>query len=310
MRQRQKMRIKRARLVTIVIAMAFGVALGVILQKFYGVGNIFGVSDVSYLPNEANESRIPEAYQGNLQLFILAGQSNMSGRGDLPLLGTKADPRIFIFGNDYHWKLAAEPVDDSANQVDKVSEDLDAGFGPALSFAAAILELHPDMAIGLIPCANGNSSIYEWRRSLSDNTLYGSCLKRLRAASPMGNLAGLLFFQGEADALDPKQNRKRNLSSDQWEDNFTILVRDWRTDSSLPELPIVFAQIGTTRTPEKYPNWAIVQEQQQSVQLPFVEMITTKDLPLQDTVHFTTESYQIIGKRFAEAYLELLQEQK
>ncbi len=36
-------------------------------------------------------------------------------------------------------------------------------------------------------------------------------------------------------------------------------------------------------------------------------MITTDDLALKDGVHFTSESYQTIGGRFAEAYLNLIQ---
>ena len=68
-----------------------------------------------------------------------------------------------------------------------------------------------DMAIGLIPCAKGGSLIHDWRRNLDDNTLYGSCLKRARAASLMGNVAGLLYFQGEIDAVDPKEQPGRTF---------------------------------------------------------------------------------------------------
>jgi hypothetical protein len=307
------MKIRVAPAVTVFIAMAVGLALGVLFQEYYGIESMLdflGGDPSSLLPKTArSEDVIPEEYQGKLHLFILAGQSNMSGWGDLPQTSPTPDPRIYLFGNDYRWKLAADPVDDPADQVDRVSEDLEAGFGPALPFALALVERDPDMVIGLIPCATGNSSIYEWQRSLGDGTLYGSCLKRTRAASTMGNVAGLLFFQGEADALDPKQYRKRTLLPDQWGEYFAVLVNDWRTDLDSPELPVVFAQIANTTTPEKYPNWEIVQEQQAGVRLPFVAMITTDDLALQDPVHFTTESYRIVGKRFAEAFLELLEAQ-
>ena len=310
------MKIKLTNVLTILIASAIGLVLGVLLQKYYSSGNILdilGGDDPSNLLRNATgirEGNVPEEYKGKLQILILAGQSNMSGRGDLPAQGTTEDPRIYVFGNDYHWRLAVEPIDDAANQVDKVSEALDAGFGPAPSFAATVLERCPDMVIGLIPCATGNSSIYEWRKSWTDDTLYGSCLKRTRAASAKGKVAGLLFFQGEADALDPKQYRKRTLLPDQWEENLLLFVRNWRTDLGLPELPVVFAEIGTTSAPDKFPNWAIVQEQQRGVQLPFVAMIPTQDLALKDEVHFTTQSYQMIGQRFAEAYLDILEEQQ
>lgn len=259
---------------------------------------------------KTHKGAIPAEHRGKLKLFILAGQSNMSGRGDVPRWHVDPDPRIYVFGNDYIWRPAAEPIDDPRNQVDRISEDRIAGFSPALAFAKAVLEHHPDLSIGLIPCAKGGSSIYEWRRNQSDNTLYGSCLKRAHAASRMGRVAGLLFFQGESDALDPMRHPQMTLLPGKWEENFTVIVSHWRSDLKSPELPVVFAQIGTNRTPGQFPNWKIVQEQQQRVRLPFVAMITTDDLTLKDTVHFTTEGYVTIGRRFAGAYLGIQRDTK
>lgn len=71
---------------------------------------------------------------------------------------------------------------------------------------------------------------------------------------------------------------------------------------------MVFGQIGTNANPERFKNWAVVKEQQRTVRLPFSKMIVTDDLALKDYVHFTTESYQIIGQRFANAYLNVLLE--
>jgi aromatic ring-opening dioxygenase LigB subunit len=53
-------------------------------------------------------------------------------------------------------------------------------------------------------------------------------------------------------------------------------------------------------------NWSIVKGEQSAVRLPFCAMITTDDLSLKDIVHFTTASYQIIGRRFGESYLGLV----
>jgi hypothetical protein len=259
------------------------------------------------MPTVSVEDDIPEEFQGELSLFILAGQSNMAGRGEVPESGQNTNPRVFVFGNDYHWRIAAEPIDEPSNQVDKVSEDPDAGFSPALPFAMSLLEQRPDVVIGLIPCARGGSSIDLWRRSLSENTLYGSCLKRVRAASTMGNVAGILFFQGEADAIAQELFQESELFPNEWGDRFEVFVNDWRNDLGLPELPVVFAQIGTNTAPDIFINWAIVKEQQRSVEMPFCVMITTDDLALRDPVHFTSESYQIVGQRFAEAYLNLIE---
>jgi hypothetical protein len=176
-----------------------------------------------------------------------------------------------------------------------------------MDFAFAGLERHPDIVIGLIPCAKNSSGIIQWQRSLSDQSLYGSCLKRVRAASPMGEIAGVLFFQGETDALDPIQYPDPPPHPTEWSDLFTAFVTDLRNDLHQPDLPVVFAQIGTNWSLEAFPNWDIVREQQASIELPMTTMITTADLPLLDGLHFTVDSYRIIGKRFAGAYWDLVE---
>jgi hypothetical protein len=298
------MKIKKIHLIILFIVLAPGIVVG----GLWAAGSKSQATPASPLPAQTlstgGEGDIPREYRGKLQLFILAGQSNMSGRGEIPP-EAESDPKVYVFGNDDRWRLATEPIDDPTGQVDKVSEDENAGFSPAMPFASAILERRPDAPIGLIPCAMDATTIHDWEQNASDSTLYGSCLKRVRAASEMGDVAGLLFFQGESDALSPRRNPDLTLYPDQWADKFSAFVEAWRSDLGQPDLPVVFAQIGTNTRPNRYPNWRVVQEQQDSVKLPFCKMIKTDDLALGDTVHFTTESYRVIGKRFAEAYLEI-----
>ncbi len=313
------MNFKTAKLATFAATLTLGVAilgvvLGASLEKSHGVSTKLMSLVSRYWPglrspatdlSNSRQSPIPEPQQGKLQLFILAGQSNMSGMGAIPESGKGIHPNVYVFGNDYRWKPGQEPVDDPSNQVDPVSIDLAAGVGPALSFASTVLAKQPNQAIGLIPCAKGGSLISEWRRNLSDTTLYGSCLKRIRAASAMGEIAGILYFQGEIDAVDPKEHPDRTFLPNQWANEFTTLVKDWRQDLGRPQLPIVFAQIGTHTDPTLFKHWDQVKAQQRSVRLPFSTMVTTDDLALQDYVHFTTDSYRVIGQRFGQAYLSL-----
>lgn len=46
----------------------------------------------------------------------------------------ETNPQIYLFGNDYLWKLAKELVDDPTNQVDKVSEDILAGITTNINY--------------------------------------------------------------------------------------------------------------------------------------------------------------------------------
>ena len=291
-----------------------GILTGAVIQKTIGIGNVLRAVGIPY-PTSISPgdlyvlptAEVPQAYRGKMSLFILVGQSNMVGWAPIPQ-EEKTDPRIYVFGNDYHWRVAGEPIDDAYNQVDKVSEDRIAGSGPALSFAFASLDRHPQAVIGLIPCAKNSSGIAQWQRNLSDQTLYGSCLKRARAASPMGHISGVLFLQGETDAQDPTLYPDPEPQPFDWGPLFAAFITDLRNDLHEPELPVVFAQLGHDPLSKDFPNWKIVQEQQSSIDLPMTAMITTDDLPLLDGLHFTTDSYRTIGRRFAEAYWSLVQQ--
>jgi glycerophosphoryl diester phosphodiesterase len=252
-----------------------------------------------------DDAGLPPHAEGRLSLFVLAGQSNMSGRGEVPEDEAVARD-VYVFGNDYRWRPGREPVDAADGQVDAVSIDGNAGFSPSIAFARALQKRYPGMKIGLIPCAKGATVIEQWQRSTSDETLYGSCLKRALAASPAGTIEGVLFLQGESDAHEGELYRGIRRYPTEWGRKFTTFVNDFRRDLGRDDLPIVFAQIGPHADPERYVNWEVVQEQQAQVRLPAVRMIETKDLALMDRVHFDTPSYRVIGRRFAGAMHSLL----
>ena len=285
--------------------------MGIVLQKYLGLGNILrnvGIPYPTTTPVSAPTPipEIPQAYQGEIRLFILVGQSNMVGWAPIPD-GNKSDPRIYVFGADYHWRIASDPIFDAYNQVDKVSENRIAGFGSSLPFATASLVRYPELVIGLIPCAKNSSAIIEWQKNLSDQSLYGACLKRVRAASPMGQISGLLFFQGEEDALNPTLYPHPEPHSEDWAQLFSSFIFDFRKDVGQTSLPVIFAQIGSDPATTDFLNWKFIKEQQASVTLPMTTMIITDDLPTMDGLHFTTDSYRIIGNRFAEAYWDLVE---
>ncbi len=278
--------------------------LGILFQESFPVDRFFSEARAAgdLLPAE---NRIPEQAVGNLSLFVLAGQSNMAGYGEIHPGDDEIDPRVFVFGNDYHWRLAREPIDDPAGQVDLVSMDTAPGFSCATTFAKTLLKYNSKAWIGLIPCAKEGSSIEEWQRNMSDHTLYGSCLKRARAASPMGKIKGLLFFQGETDALDPLYESQKVKNPGKWREKFSTFVYDIRKDLGIKDLPIVFAQIGINRNEKAFKNWRIVQEEQSKVHLPNCKMIKTHDLSLREEGHFDNKSYRVIGERFAQALMEI-----
>lgn len=262
-----------------------------------------GLSSEQSEQGDLQEPAVPERIQGKLDLYVLVGQSNMVGKAPVPD-DLRSSANIFLFGNDYRWKSATEPTDDPTNQVDAISRDKFAGFGPAFTFAQTLVLQDSNQFIGLIPCALSGSSITDWQRGLGDETLYGSCLKRVRAASPMGNVAGILFFQGEADTIDPQQFPGLQPDAQAWAEKFALFAYDFRQDIGRPNVPFVYAQLGSPEDLEGLPNWELVQQQQANIQIPNGAMIETSDLPM-DGIHFTTESYEVIGQRYADAIAQL-----
>ena len=82
----------------------------------------------------------------NFQLFLLAGQSNMAGRG---LIGDSEElvhARVLALDKDGNWKSAVAPI-----HYDKSV----AGVGLGKAFAIALAEKNEDLVIGLIPAACG-----------------------------------------------------------------------------------------------------------------------------------------------------------
>ena len=291
--------------------LALGVGAGIVSQQYLNVsaqiGELMkrvGIYDYFYAPTAALEDRlvpvtIPEAARGQLKLYVLVGQSNMVGKSAAPD-GFELPQNTYTFGNDYQWHEATSPVDSAEGQVDQVSADEGAEFGPALAFARSLSISNPKQAIGLIPCAKDGSSITDWAKSLSDQSLYGSCLKRVRAASTMGKVSGILFFQGEADTIDPVQYPALQPAADAWAEKFATFVYNFRQDMGNPGTPLVYAQLGQPDDLQGLPNWALVQRQQENIQIPNAKMIKTNDLPMMG-IHYTADSYVTIGERFAEA---------
>lgn len=233
-------------------------------------------------------------------VYLLTGQSNMSGRGlveDLTPAERAADPAIQVYGNDETIRLALDPLDDATGQVDAVSADLQAAVGPGLFFARATRALRPKPIL-LVPCAKGGSSMAQWTPDGGRDTLYGSCLARARAVG--GKPEGVLWYQGETDAGQAD-------SAQVWRASFETLVARLRADLGRKRLPIVIVQLAdppspAISAPKSYPGWAAIQAVQAGPLPPCVARVSAQGLPKKsDDLHLTTAAQRDLGPRLAAA---------
>lgn len=230
---------------------------------------------------------------------MLAGQSNMSGRGALRASTPEErtpDPAIRVYGNDGAWRPALDPLDAAAGQIDTVSADAQAAVGPGLPFARAMRRL-TRRPVDLVPCAKGGSSIRRWRPAEGRNTLYGSCVARTKEVGR--RISGLLWYQGESDAesLEAAAN---------WSAAFAGMVERFRRDLASPTLPIVLVQLADPPQREdrarRYPGWQTVQDAQADIRLRCVAMVSAMGLARnQDELHLSTEGQRVLGPMLARA---------
>ncbi len=231
-------------------------------------------------------------------VYVLAGQSNMSGRGALTDLRPEerlADPAITLTGNDGVVRPALDPLDDATGQVDVAGVDRQAAVGPGLFFARRMRLLQKDRPIRLISCAKGGSSIRHWAPASRGDGLYAACVARVRTTATKP--AGMLWYQGETDA----QSVERAAA---WAADFVALAARFRSDLGAARMPIVVVRIADrpTRDAARYPGWEAIQAAQRALHLPCVAVVAAEPATrLPDELHLDTASQRGLGVRLAEA---------
>jgi sialate O-acetylesterase len=179
---------------------------------------------------EAPEITLAIPWVGIGDVFVVAGQSNASGRGYT--LHTAAHPYLkgSIFGNNYAWRELADPVDSSAGQVDAISGDPDAG-GSVWALIGTHLMNARNIPVAFVPAARGGSSIADWTPPSSRfnrSTLYGSMAHRARTTGAKA----VLWWQGEIDALE-------NMSQAEYAAQFGRLASAIQSDLGIPIIPVL-----------------------------------------------------------------------
>ncbi|CAA2986309.1 Hypothetical predicted protein [Olea europaea subsp. europaea] len=228
-------------------------------------------------------------------IFILAGQSNMAGRGGVAN-GTwdgwvprerRPDPRILRLNANLVWEEAREPLHRG------IDTNNPCGVGPGMSFANLVLERDPCLGvIGLVPCAFGGTNITEWKRG---SNLYNRLLKRAYAAlKDGGKIRAILWYKGESDSTDETRAKM-------YKTRLIEFFLDIRRDLASPALPIEALASDAGR------YFDVVREAQLRTELPNVVCVDAMGLEVKknDTLHLTTSVQVQLGKMLINAFLRI-----
>jgi hypothetical protein len=248
-----------------------------------------------------NITRLPEGAT-HLDLWLLCGQSNMKGRGFMRE-EPKSDPRIVMMHKmDDQWYLARHPLHLTGDAKTFQGHD-NAGVGPGLAFAEAMAEQDKTVAISLVPCAVGGSSIKLWQKGakLCEEAICRAKLALQTTAPVKARLRGVIWLQGEANA----NAQELPLHAER----LRAMIEALRTDLALPDLPFIACTIGEMKPEPLLTNLKAMNEIQLALpkSVPHTACVDARDLKthIGDSVHFDTAAQNEIGKRFAARLFEM-----
>lgn len=243
-----------------------------------------------YFPKEeVKPTIIPK--KKKVWVYVMAGQSNMAGRGQVQPEDTITNDRILDINRAGELVLAKEPL----NLHEPSMVGLDCG----VSFARTMLKsCPPDVSILILHTAVGGSSIQKWMYDSvhREVPLQTNFKQRVAAAKKFGRIKGIIWHQGEADA-----NAK---GIPMYAKNLDTLFGMFRKICGNKELPIVMGELGhfSKTSHESFMQINQIMHAHASIDL-FSAVVKTGDLDHKgDNLHFNGAGQRILGQRYAEAF--------
>jgi hypothetical protein len=254
--------------------------------------------------------------EAKAKVFILSGQSNMSGGGHVVEEGLKFDPavgdKVQIWDACGEWGKRGIPGKwTSLNQLQAIKKEARMDMiGPEFGFAKAMSQLYPADEIHLIKVARGGTAIDWWLpdakgKENGHTTLLTNLKNALEKINGEYEIVGMLWMQGESDT-------KMQADAEAYQKKLERFVALMREATGKPELPFVIGRISSRILESKkfkMPFAKIVQSGQEAVAKndKHAHVIVTDDLSLRsDLVHFDQAGQMGLGERFGDAMIKAL----
>lgn len=223
-----------------------------------------------------------------MKSILLIGQSNMAGRGFIDEVEPIINENIKVLKNG-RWQFMEEPIH---------SDRSVAGIGPAASFAASWVMEHPTETLGLIPCADGGTTIDDWA---PNQPLTRHAIAEAKFAMETSELIGVLWHQGESDSNDGKFKL--------YEDKLINLIHHLRSELNNNTLPCVIGglgdYLGQSAFGQSATEYAELNQIFKNVCINESNCFFATGERLEansDGVHINAESQRIFGLRYYEAF--------
>lgn len=226
--------------------------------------------------------------------FLMIGQSNMAGRGELGEVEPIYNPMCYMLRMG-RWQIMSEPVNPDRAIFDN---KFHSGVSLAASFADEFAK-HTQTAVGLIPCADGGTCIAQWQPG---EVLFDHAVMMTKLAMRTSNFGGIIWHQGESDC--------RNFDPQAYREKFFNTMHALRRELNAEELPLIIGELSEGITEYKNLGDAPLKMNQLLHQLkdelPCCGIVSAANLTLKDDgIHFNSASLREFGKRYFEQYKKL-----
>lgn len=228
-----------------------------------------------------------------MKSFLLAGQSNMAGRGDFGEVPEIVNERCFMLRMG-RWQRMSEPI----NPDRAIFGEFHSGVGLSASFADRFAREF-GTGIGLIPCADGGTRIKQWKPG---EILFDHAVMMTKLAMRTSEFAGILWHQGETDSID--------FDAAEYKKDLIETLTSMRSDLGAENLPIVIGEISekidVSKKPRALHEVNLVLHEVANV-LPLCGIASSEGLGLKsDGIHFSSASCRILGERYFEVYKNII----
>ena len=220
--------------------------------------------------------------------ILLIGQSNMAGRGFYKEVKEIDASHIYVLRNG-RWQAFFRPVHPDRSF---------SGVCLAESFAEAYVKKY-GVDIGLIPCADGGTSLDQWKKG---ELLYDNAVNNARLAMRTSKIVGILWHQGEADARPELASTYRQ--------RFEKMINQMQKDIGI-NVPIIIGELGyflqnfSDGSLREYHlvNSALkeIADNNTNIKLVSAEGLTSNP----DNLHFNAESLYEFGLRYFDEFDKL-----
>lgn len=226
-----------------------------------------------------------------LTAFLMIGQSNMAGRGEFADVEPIQNKLCHMLRNG-RWQRMSEPV----NPDRPIFEGkYHSGVSLAASFADAYAN-ETGRKTGLIPCADGGTSIAQWQPG---EVLYDHAVMQTGLALRSSTLGGILWHQGESDCTAERFPLYR--------DRFIRMMTTLRKTLGAEQLPLLIGELSVDIGRDGYPGKLNALFHEMAAELPCCAVVSSADLPLKpDGLHFDAKACREFGRRYYAAYRNLM----